>query len=148
MKIEQELQTGKFRNEQHKASLNIMFTAYVLHRSVAAALKPFGITPEQYNVLRILNGKRADKLCVKDIAGRMIERSSNVPRILDRLENKALVSRERSPEDGRESLIGITPKGIELVENMTEAVEKNAHVLALTDSEAWTLNELLDKSRG
>ncbi len=147
MKIEQELQTANFRSEQHKASLNIMFTAYLIHRSVASALKPYGVTPEQYNVLRILKGRFPESMCVRDIAGRMIERSSNVPRILDRLENKGYVKRERSEADGRETLVSLTSDGGQFLEKLIAALERQELTLPITDAEAWTLNELLDKCR-
>lgn len=149
MKIEDELQTKKFKSEQHKAALNLMFTSYRLQTNVAQGLKPFGITSEQFNVLRILKGSAPRQLCVKEIASRMIERSSNVPRILDRLQAKEYITRTRSESDGRETLIGLTENGVELVEKATLSVSNlDASFVKLTDSEARLLNELLDKSRG
>ena len=147
MKIEQELQTGNFRSEQHKATLNILFTAYAIQRGVADLLKPFGITPEQYNVLRILKGKFPQSMCVRDIGSRMIERSSNVPRILDRLESKQYIRRERSASDGRETLVCLTEDGRFFLEKLTDFLEHGERVLPLSEAEAWTLNELLDKCR-
>lgn len=148
MKIEDELQTNKFRSEQHKAALNVMFTAYKLHTEVARVLKPFGITAEQYNVMRILKGSAPRQLCVKEIAERMIERSSNVPRILDRLQAKDYITRTRSENDGRETLIGLTESGLGLLEQTLNTVGKvDGSAVRLTDSEARLLNELLDKSR-
>lgn len=79
----------------------------------------------------------------------MIERSSNVPRILDRLQAKEYITRTRSESDGRETLIGLTENGAELVEKATLSVSNlDASFVKLTDSEARLLNELLDKSRG
>lgn len=148
MKIEDELQTKKFKSEQHKAALNVMFTAYKLHTEVARILKPFGLTAEQYNVMRILKGSAPRQLCVKEIAERMIERSSNVPRILDRLQTKNYVTRTRSENDGRETLIGLTEAGLELLLQTTDLVGNvDGSTVKLTDSEARLLNELLDKSR-
>lgn len=124
-----------------------MFTAYVIRRGIADALKIHGITPEQYNVLRILNGSYPKSMCVRDIAGRMIERSSNVPRILDRLEKKAYVKRERSETDGRETLVSLTQEGKSFLEKVFSVLEKEERVLPISEAEAWTLNELLDKCR-
>lgn len=148
MKIEEELQTKKFQSEQHKAALNIMFSAYLIHSSVAAALKPFEITAEQFNVMRILKGSKAKPLCVREIAGRMIERSSNVPRIVDRLEAKGLAIRSRSASDGRETLIELTDSGLAKLEQInTEVGQLDSKAVNLTEAEARLLNELLDKSR-
>ena len=148
MKIEDELQTKNFRNEQHKAALNLMFTSYRLKSEVTKALKPFGLTSAQYNVMRILKGSSPQAMCVKQIGQRMIEPSSNVPRILDRLELKKYVTRMRSESDGRETLIELTPEGAELLKKVSETVTQmdGSHV-NLTDSEARLLNDLLDKSR-
>jgi DNA-binding MarR family transcriptional regulator len=85
VKLEQAIQSNKFKNEMHKASLNILYTAWWLKTQMSKVLKEFGLTHEQYNVLRILKGKYPEQLCVKDISCRMIEKSSNVPRIIDRL---------------------------------------------------------------
>jgi DNA-binding MarR family transcriptional regulator len=147
VKIEYELQTGNFRNEQHKATLNILFTAYAIQRDFADKLKPFGITPEQYNVLRILKGKFPQSICVRDIRSRMIERSSNVPRILDRLEGKGYIRRERSESDGRETLVCLTNEGQKFLEKLTGFLEHEERTLPISEAEAWALNELLDKCR-
>lgn len=148
MKIEDELKTKKFRNEQHKAVLNLMFSAYRLQTSVSQGLKPFGLTAEQYNVMRILKGSSPKPLCVKEIGDRMIERSSNVPRIIDRLQQKGLAIRTRSENDGRETWIELTDKGIKLLNEANLAVmDLDTKFLKLTDNESRLLNELLDKSR-
>ena len=85
MKLEQAIQSNKFKNEVHKAGLNILYTAWWLKTVMSRELKEFGLTHEQYNVLRILKGKYPEQMCVRDIACRMIEKSYNVPRIIDRL---------------------------------------------------------------
>lgn len=127
----------------------MMFTAYRFQVSVAAALKPLGITAEQYNVMRILKGSSPKAMCVKEIAGRLIERSSNVPRILDRLQLKGYITRERSENDGRETLIELTEKGANLLAKANLSVgELDVDLVQLTENEAMLLNELLDKSRG
>jgi len=149
MKIEDELKTKKFMSEQQKAALNLMFTAYRLQTLVSQGLKPHGLTSEQYNVMRILKGSSPRHMCVREIADRLIERSSNVPRILDRLQAKNLVTRTRSENDGRETLIGLTEEGFGLLKEATDTISKlDGAAVNLTDSESRLLNELLDKSRG
>ena len=103
---------------------------------------------EQYNVLRILKGQHPEQLCVKDIAARIIEKSSNVPRIVDRLVLKKLVKRAPSKADKRETLISLTEKGITVLESATVLIEQvNDSINAITDSESKQLNELLEKMR-
>lgn len=135
-------------NNKQKASLNILYTAWWLKTIMSKELKEYGLTHEQYNVLRILKGKNPEPLCVKDIASRLIEKSSNVPRIIDRLENKKLVTRTVSPADKRETLIGLTKSGIGVLEASTTKVNllfDNA--LAMENNEAGVLNDLLEKFR-
>ena len=90
MKLEQAIQSEKFETQVQKAGLNVLYTAWWLKTIVSKELKEFGLTHEQYNVLRILKGKYPELMCVRDIGNRMIEKSSNVPRIIDRLNLKNL----------------------------------------------------------
>jgi DNA-binding MarR family transcriptional regulator len=101
---------------------------------------------EQYNVLRILKGSYPNAMRVKDIGSRLIEKSSNVPRIIDKLEDKKMVQRLASPDDNRETLINLTASGIKILEASTRSMQPNTiQSLALTEKEAATLNHLLDK---
>ncbi len=125
-----------------------MYTAYLVKSAVSDALKAYGLTPEQYNVLRILKGKYPEQMCVKDIAGRLIERSSNVPRIIDRLELKKLVKRNTSPIDKRETVITLTQAGIHMLDTTNIVVEStNADICGLSEEELGQLNDLLDRFR-
>ena len=146
MKLEDAIQSHNFNSENQKAGLHILFTAYQLKCKVSATLKPYDLTAEQYNVLRILKGKHPQSMCVKDIANRMIERSSNVPRIIDRLVAKKLVKRTQSKEDKRETVIALNEKGLELLESsslqMNETFES---ILRLSNEDAKSLNDLLEK---
>jgi DNA-binding MarR family transcriptional regulator len=146
VKLEEAIQSHNFRSEKQKAGLHILFTAYQLKCKVSATLKPFDLTAEQYNVLRILKGKHPQTMCVKDIAGRMIERSSNVPRIIDRLVAKKLVKRTQSKEDKRETMMALTEKGLDLLESSSQQMNDTFEdILQLNDEEAKTLNDLLEK---
>ena len=145
MNLQQAIQSSGFKNEKQKAGLNIMYTAYQIKTIVSQTLKDFGLTPEQYNVLRILKGKFPEQMCVRDIGQRMIERSSNVPRIIDRLEVKKLVKRSQSGDDKRETAINLTQAGLNLLEMVNPVVEqKQASLTALEEAELRQLNTLLD----
>jgi DNA-binding MarR family transcriptional regulator len=145
MNLEQAIQSSGFKNEKQKAALNIMYTAYQIKTIVSQTLKDFGLTPEQFNVLRILKGKYPDQMCVRDIGQRMVERSSNVPRIIDRLEIKKLVKRSQSGDDKRETAINLTQAGTNLLDMVNPVVEKSQDsITALQDVELQQLNSLLD----
>ncbi|MBI2274961.1 MAG: MarR family transcriptional regulator [Chitinophagaceae bacterium] len=148
MKLEQAIQSTKFKNEVHKAGLNILYTAWWLKTVMSRELKEFGLTHEQYNVLRILKGKYPDQMCVRDIACRMIEKSSNVPRIIDRLEIKKLVKRSTSAQDKRETVITLTQAGITILEASTVVLNRVMdEMMLVNESEALDLNNLLEKVR-
>ncbi len=145
MKLEQAIQSTNFKNENHKAVLNVMYTAWWLKTIMSRELKQFGLTHEQYNVLRILRGKSPNDMCVKDIAGRMIEKSSNVPRIIDRLVLKKLVKRTTDANDKRHTVMSLTAAGLNILELSTQRINSvfDQHV-KLNESDATKLNELLE----
>ncbi len=132
-----------------KAVLNTLYTAWWLKTVMSKELKEFGLTHEQYNVLRILKGKYPEQMCVRDVACRMIEKSSNVPRIIDRLELKKLVKRATSQIDKRETVITLTQSGIAILEASTRILDKsmddNRFMMNCEDAEK--LNSLLEKLR-
>jgi DNA-binding MarR family transcriptional regulator len=148
MKIEEAIKSTRFKSEKHRALVNILYSAYWVRNHLTTALKEFGITLEQFNVLRILNGKHPEPLNVKDIASRIVEKSSNVPRIIDRLADKKLAKRTTSKKDKRETLVSITEKGIELLIQATKMVDqKREDILGIDNIDAVALNDLLEKMR-
>jgi DNA-binding MarR family transcriptional regulator len=148
VKLEQAIKSNKFKSEVQKAGLNILYTAWWLKTIMSKELKEYGLTHEQYNVLRILKGKFPELMCVRDIACRMIEKSSNVPRIIDRLEVKKLVKRRTSAEDKRETVITLTPAGINMLEITTGRIDGLYDETVQMDEEcARALNTLLEKVR-
>ncbi|MBX9782147.1 MAG: MarR family transcriptional regulator [Chitinophagaceae bacterium] len=148
MKLEEAIKSVNFRNQTHKAGLNILYTAWWLKTTMSRELKNFGLTHEQYNVLRILKGKNPEEMCVKDIAGRMIEKSSNVPRIIDRLVLKKLVKRSTDLEDKRHTLMSLTPAGVNILELSTAKINKLFdELIPMDDASASKLNTLLEKVR-
>ena len=148
VKLEEAIKSNKFKNEVHKAGLNILYTAWWLKTIMSRDLKEFGLTHEQYNVLRILKGKHPEQMCVRDIACRMIEKSSNVPRIIDRLELKKLVKRANSAIDKRETVISLTQSGITILEACNRLVNVLMdESMVVSQEEAASLNYLLEKVR-
>ncbi|MBA3829804.1 MAG: winged helix DNA-binding protein [Taibaiella sp.] len=148
MKLEDAIKSTRFADERHKAMINLMYTAYWAKSHVSTVLKDNGLTAEQFNVLRILKGKHPEPMCVRDIASRMIEKSSNVPRIIDRLVEKKLAKRTVSKEDKRETLITLTDKGMQQTITATTLTDEITNsIIGVTNEEAAQLNELLEKIR-
>lgn len=148
MKLEQAIKSNKFKSEAHKAGLNILYTAWWLKTIMSKELKEYGLTHEQYNVLRILKGKYPEQICVREVACRMIEKNSNVPRIIDRLELKKLVKRSTSAADKRETVITLTQAGINILELSTGRINiLFDNTIAMDETSAAQLNVLLEKVR-
>ncbi len=148
MKIEEALKVKNFQSEGQKAFINLLYTAAFLKNNINAQLKPFEITHEQNNVLRIIKGQYPNPVCVKDITERMIEPNSNTTRILDKLEQKQLVKRTPSERDRRELWILLTEKGVLLLQEIENSFsQNNPHPATLSHAEATLLNNLLDKLR-
>jgi len=148
VKLEQAIKSTKFKSEMHKAALNILYTAWWLKTIMSKELKEYGLTHEQYNVLRILKGKHPEQMCVRDIASRMIEKNSNVPRIIDRLELKKLAKRSTSSVDKRETVITITQAGINMLDITTKKInDLFEQTVTVDEASACNLNSLLEKVR-
>ncbi len=148
MKIEEELKTKKFVNEKQKAVLDILFTAAWLSSKFACVIKPFGLSEPQYNILRILNGSFPNSLSVLDIKTRMIDRMSNVSRLVEKLKAKGLVERTLHPEDRRRVEVSITAKGQKVLKEIFDASPDPAkYPEALSMRDAKELVRILDKMR-
>jgi DNA-binding MarR family transcriptional regulator len=127
------------------AVLGILRAADRLQRRAAALLEPYGVTLQQYNVLRILRGARPDGLCTLTIAERMIEQTPGITRLIDRLEAKKLVNRVRSDEDRRQVWCRIAPVGLRLLARLDQPVADldRAVVAGLPRADQERLAELL-----
>lgn len=136
---------SKFPNNRVKAMLNIVYTANWISSQQNQFFKPYDISPQQYNVLRILKGAK-EPLKVQKIKERMIERSPNATRLMDKLCAKELIAREHCPDDRRVVFISINKKGLELVNDISKNI-KNDLLTNLTEDEAKQLSDLLDKIR-
>ncbi|MEI6408036.1 MAG: MarR family transcriptional regulator [Bacteroidota bacterium] len=146
--IETAIKQTKFDNDLVKVNVNILFTANWIYNRVSAQLKPFQITHEQFNVLRILRGQHPNCLCQKEILERMIAPNSNLTLILKKLITKKLIQLAQSTEDKRAYRITITEAGLALLERIDEAFKiETEQFNKLTPSEAFHLNALLDKLR-
>ena len=149
MRLDEVIKTNRFTDENHKASLNILYTAYWLKDHFISVLKPHGITLEQHNVMRILKGSHPKEVRVKDIATRMVEKSSNVPRIIDKLVAKNLAVRINSDIDKRETFVALTDKGISVIDDARISIDQvTKKISGVSEKEAATLNKLLEKMRG
>jgi MarR family transcriptional regulator, organic hydroperoxide resistance regulator len=142
-------QSKPFRSKGQEVLVALLRTADVVRRAVSRVLEPYGITPQQYNVLRILRGAGEQGLPTLEIADRMIEQAPGVTRLLDRLEAKGWVRRQRCPEDRRQVLCWLTPSGLELVTRLDEPVASaDAEAVAeLSPEDQDHLLRLLDAVR-
>ncbi len=147
--LEKEIQQSSFANEHIKANLNVVFTANWLYNKISTILKPYNLTHEQFNVLRILRGSHPRSMCQKDILCRMISPSSNVTLIVKKLVNKEMITVLQSDSDRREYVINIKKKGLDLLKELDRHLEnQKEYINTLSDAEAKQLNKLLDKMRG
>jgi DNA-binding MarR family transcriptional regulator len=142
-------QSKPFRSKGQEVLVALLRTADVVRRAISRVLEPYDITPQQYNVLRILRGAGEQGLPTLEIADRMIEQAPGVTRLLDRLEAKGWVRRQRCPEDRRQVLCWLTPAGLDLVTQLDEPVESaDAEAVAeLSPEEQDHLLKLLDAVR-
>ena len=138
-----------FRSREQQAVVGLLRTADAIKRSLAHVIEPHGITPQQYNVLRILRGAAPEGLPTLTIGERMVEQTPGVTRLIDRLERKGLVARIPCPKDRRRVFCQITPKGLDLLEELDEPVNRwDAQTVSiLPPSEVDSLIKLLDRVR-
>jgi len=149
MKLEEEIKQKKFSSEKHKAVINLMYTGNWVYSINKSILKNFNLSPEQYNVLRILRGQYPNPSSVLLLNERMLDKMSNVSRIVEKLRIKNLLIREECPTDRRQVDITITEDGLELLQEIDEQTQITEEALSnLTEKEATQLNKLLDKVRG
>jgi DNA-binding MarR family transcriptional regulator len=148
MKIEDEIRQSKFKSPHQKALINLIFTANWLANKQQEFFKPFGITPQQFNILRILKGSHPESLSGTEIKNRMLDKNSDVSRLLDRLMLKNLIEKKSCPSDKRASDVFITADGLRLLETLSQREKELDHVFKLSSEEADLLSDLLDKSRG
>lgn len=146
MKIDEIIQT-KFQTPQHKAVVNIRYTANYLGHIQNSFMAEFDLTMPQFNILRILRGAKS-AISVNTIKDRMVEKSPNTTRLMDKLIEKGLIERVRCNDDRRVVFVEITKQGLNLLAEIDKQFNTNSFTqLNLTDKEAEELSRLLDKVR-
>lgn len=150
MRIEEEIRYKKFTNEFFKLDVNIQFTSSWVQSQKNRFLKRYGISTQQFNVLRILRGQHPKAIMLTQITERMIDRMSNATRLVEKLRIKGYVTREVNAKNRRQVDIAITTAGLELLSVLDHdwtnfVVGRYGN---LSESEAKTMNDLLDKMRG
>jgi DNA-binding MarR family transcriptional regulator len=149
MKIEEEISQVKFRNENHKAAVNIIFTFNWLYQKHHEILKPFELTIQQFNILRILRGQYPDPATIKLLKERMMDKMSDVSRLVEKLRFKGFVERKICDKDRRNVDVLITDNGLNLLKEIDkQEKEFDELTVNLSPEELEKLNELLDKLRG
>ena len=147
MKIDDAIKS-KFDSPQTKALVNVNYTSNFLSALANKFMSVYGLTMPQFNILRILRGAK-ESMAVNTIKSRMVEKSPNTTRLMDKLIDKELISRERCESDRRVVYVKITKKGLDLLSKLDDTMkEKELIPRNLTDDEANLLSDLLDKMRG
>lgn len=149
MRLEEEIKQKKFRSERHKVIINLMYTGNWVYSINKSILKQYNLSPEQYNLLRILRGQYPNPSSVMLLNERMLDKMSNVSRIVEKLRLKNLLTRKECPADRRQVDIIITEEGLDLLKQIDESDDITEFAAQhLSIKEAAQLNELLDKIRG
>lgn len=149
MEIEKEIKSTVTLSITKKVLLNLTFTRNLVTDKFHEILKPFELSGEQYNVLRILRGQKGNPVNMCDIQERMLTKNSNTTRLIDKLITKEMVIRNVCPENRRKMEITITEKGLDILTQLDPIVENHDKIITknLTTEELETLNKLLEKLR-
>jgi DNA-binding MarR family transcriptional regulator len=148
-RIEDDIKQARFRDCYQKVSVNLLFTAGWLEGKQQEFFKAFGITLQQFNILRILRGQHPNRISGVEIKSRMLDRNSDISRLLDRLLKKNLIAKHLRPGDKRATDVAITDHGLDLLKEIDKELESRERgTLRLNEDECTRLSDLLDKSRG
>lgn len=149
MEIQKEVKNSKFENIYQQALVNLYFTYHWSNQNVKEALSLYDITQQQFNVLRILRGQYPKPSTINLLKSRIIDKLSDVSRIVDRLAQKGYVHKAINDQDKRALDIIISDKGLKLLKKLDKEVDFSSFIRPnLTEEEALQLNLLLDKFRG
>ncbi len=150
MKIEDVIKSASPLPLDKRTILNIMYTQSIISESFNEVIKPYEISPEQFNVLRILRGQKGKPANMCVIQERMVARTSNTTRLVDKLLNKGFVTREVCSENRRKMDIAITEKGLALLKELDPKIAEHekSYSQNLSNTELEQLNALLEKFRG
>lgn len=146
--LEEEIKQSKFQDEYQKAVLNLLFTGNWLSSIHKKFFDNYDLSMEQYNVLRILRGQHPRPCSIQTINERMLDKMSNVSRLVEKLRIKALIKRTTAKSDRRQVDVSISEKGLALLKNIDADIKNlQERFKTLTEAEAKSLNLLLDKMR-
>ena len=148
--IEEEIQQQTFSSPAHRAQVNVIYTAAWINQQTMIALRPFGLSIQQFNILRILRGRNGQPATVKLLTERMLDKMSNASRLVDKLKEKGYVKRQECETDRRRVDIVITKTGLDIVGKASSAMDAITHERygKLTAAEFDQLSSLLDRMRG
>jgi len=147
MDLEKEL-PGTYRNEYHKGLINLLYTASRIGDTIKPLLKKHGLTSQQYNVLRVLRHYSEEDINLNFLRNRMLDKYSDVSRIVHKLYQKRLISRKENESDRRNKSLNITEKGLKVLAELEDIRSMEDNFLThLEKSEIQEFNRLLDKSR-
>jgi len=149
MKLSELIKQESFASPAQKALLNVMVSSSWVMNELTSMMATYDITPAQYNVLRILNGSHPERLTCSAVGDRLLDRTPDVTRLLNRLEGRKLVDRQRAEHDRRVVEVGITDEGRALLDRMAPEVEETQERLTrhLSEKEQRQLSDLLEKLR-
>lgn len=148
MAIDDEIKQTVWKSPYQKAVVNTMFTSRVIEEKSARRLKPFDLTTQQFNILRIIRGQKGQPASVKLLVERMLDKSSNASRLVDKLLEKGYVQRTTCPEDRRAVEVRLTESGRSLLESVDRIIdEEDAKLVGFSADDAIQLSALLDKLR-
>jgi DNA-binding MarR family transcriptional regulator len=146
--IESSIKQSKFKNEHHKMVINLLYTASWLEVQHQHMIKPYGITMQQYNILRILRGQKGQPLSVNELISRMLDQNSNASRLVDKLYQKKLVDRTICPKDRRQVEVRITDAGLDLLKEIDEPMNAlESLTCGISEKDAALVNDILDRIR-
>lgn len=149
MRLEDEIQHKQFQSERHKLLVNLIYSGNWVKSLHAEVLKPYGLTLQQYNVLRILRGQYPKPASVNLLIERMLDKMSNASRLVEKLRLKGLVERRENDSDRRQADVIITEKGLELLTDLSKPIEQfEFRSTAISEAEAKKVNDILDRLRG
>lgn len=148
MKLEDEIKQVNFKSVYQKAGINLIYTVSTMQNRHMKMLKKFGLTIPQFNILRILRGQHPNSTTVNDLIVRMLDKSSNASRIVEKLKLKKLVNRKIDDKDRRSVRVSITREGLALLSQI-DALEPEFYFGqdCLSEKDVELLNEMLDRGR-
>jgi DNA-binding MarR family transcriptional regulator len=149
LKLKDLIRQDRFASPAQEAVLNVLATSSWATRHIASALTPYGVTPAQYNVLRILRGVHPSRHTCSEVGDRLVDRTPDVTRLLDRLEREGLIERRRADHDRRVVEVAITDAGLAMLERIDSPADAALHDLGrhLSPAELDQLTDLLEKMR-